>query len=248
MLARSAFSHLESALGLFEQVAKNPRAAKVLVSYSCPLHRAPTILIEVQPVLRTQRDKAIASMHDIQARNPVILSRTGMPEEPKVKQEDDQLAKLGGITRLVVHRPSSLPASPTNSAGVPVHVATRLTPGARNSPTMFSSPTIPTPPASDFDSHWLGQGYGDPPPSYDYTNAAIPVDIWSHPAVNQAGFDMTTQLPPMAPVGQYSSANLMQTSPSIPSPYIGGPLQTTPQTPDELGDAWASFMAQFGRV
>ncbi|KAI0296030.1 hypothetical protein BC826DRAFT_1006878 [Russula brevipes] len=84
-LARSALSHLDSALRLFEDVSQNARAIKVL------------------PVLRKQRERAIAAIY-----------------EGDIKREDEELATLGGKTRLVPRKASSSTASsPTTASASP---------------------------------------------------------------------------------------------------------------------------------
>lgn len=204
-----------------------------------------SVLTDIKPVLRTQREKAIASMQDVQPRNPVILSRTGLPESPKIKQEDDQLTKLGGgRTRLVMHRPSSMPSSPSNSPSIaaPGVVVPRTSP-----PTMYSSPRLPTPPAMDYDSQWVGAGYTDPPPSYDYTNRAPPPDIWSNPELAQQAFELATHVSPLTMTNIHDQFTQSAFNHAMSaSPYQSG---TTPPTPaTDFVDAWASFMAQYGRV
>ncbi|KAI0321025.1 fungal-specific transcription factor domain-containing protein [Amylostereum chailletii] len=123
-LSRSALSHLEAALRLFEQVTGNPRSAKVL------------------PVLRKLRERAMESMAEAGASTQ---SPSGTPErERDVKRENEELATLGGKTRLVARKSSSQASSPASNA---------QSPSPRNSPvvsqshaqsiSMFTSPVPP---------------------------------------------------------------------------------------------------------
>ncbi|KAF8196689.1 fungal-specific transcription factor domain-containing protein [Mycena galopus ATCC 62051] len=101
-LAPSALSHLEAACSLFEQVSDKPRTAKIL------------------PILHKLRASAHESLS-----NPPSHANSAARSAPKVKTEIDELAALGGGTRLVTRRaasstpsrsgsdPSSLPASPS---------------------------------------------------------------------------------------------------------------------------------------
>ncbi|KAI0349656.1 hypothetical protein OH77DRAFT_1499462 [Trametes cingulata] len=98
-LAPSALSNLDSALNLFNQVSSNARAAKVL------------------PVLRKLKARALAAR---QAASGTSSNANG-PQSPTesllVKEEDEELAALGGKTRLVSRKSPSYsnPASPQDS-------------------------------------------------------------------------------------------------------------------------------------
>ncbi|KAJ7918722.1 hypothetical protein B0H13DRAFT_2231112 [Mycena leptocephala] len=101
-LAPSALSHLEAACSLFERVSDRPRTAKIL------------------PILHKLKARA----HEALTHEPHNTdSATRLA--PKVKTEVDELAALGGVTRLVTRRatsstpsrsgsdPTSQPASPS---------------------------------------------------------------------------------------------------------------------------------------
>ncbi|KAI0091797.1 hypothetical protein BDY19DRAFT_885596 [Irpex rosettiformis] len=97
--ARSALMNLDSAYSLFDVVRENDRATKVL------------------PVLQKLRSKAVVAMSNHPSVGPGSLrSSPGV-----VKEEDDELAALGGGTRLVPRKSPSLPSSPhdSNSNGTP---------------------------------------------------------------------------------------------------------------------------------
>ncbi|KAI0272646.1 fungal-specific transcription factor domain-containing protein [Gloeopeniophorella convolvens] len=101
-LARSALSHLDSALRLFEEVSQNAGAIKVL------------------PVLRKQRERAINSMTEHQTSKASQSPRMTPEYEGDVKKEDEELATLGGKTRLVPRKASSSSASsPTTTSASP---------------------------------------------------------------------------------------------------------------------------------
>ncbi|KAF7370821.1 putative transcriptional regulatory protein C1F7.11c [Mycena sanguinolenta] len=101
-LAPSALSHLEAACSLFERVSDRPRTAKIL------------------PILHKLRTSAHEALNP-DSRNIHSVIRAA----PKIKTEIDELAALGGGTRLVTRRatsstpsrsgsdPTSLPASPS---------------------------------------------------------------------------------------------------------------------------------------
>jgi len=102
-LAPSALSHLEAACSLFERVSDRPRTAKIL------------------PILHKLKARAHEALSNPASRNTDSATRSA----PKVKTEIDELAALGGGTRLVTRRatsstpsrsgsdPTSLPASPS---------------------------------------------------------------------------------------------------------------------------------------
>ncbi|KAJ7880285.1 fungal-specific transcription factor domain-containing protein [Mycena olivaceomarginata] len=104
-LAPSALSHLEAACSLFERVSDRPRTAKIL------------------PIINKLRARA----HEALSNSGTDLHNNGSAPRlaPKIKTEIDELAALGGGTRLVTRRgasstpsrsgsdPSSQPASPS---------------------------------------------------------------------------------------------------------------------------------------
>ena len=94
-LSRSALSHLESASRLFDQVSENPRAVKVLVSIDL-IFGDPLLKKSLQPVLLKLKERAIASMSEMQTQNAVVPSSRFSSEDRDVKKEDDELATLGG--------------------------------------------------------------------------------------------------------------------------------------------------------
>ncbi|KAI0343138.1 hypothetical protein BDW22DRAFT_1329008 [Trametopsis cervina] len=92
--AHSALMTLDSAYGLFQAVRETDRAAKVL------------------PVLHKLKNKAFIAMSNQPGPGPIPPLRTS---PGIVKEEDEELAALGGKTRLVARKSPSLPSSPHDS-------------------------------------------------------------------------------------------------------------------------------------
>ncbi|KAK0202815.1 fungal-specific transcription factor domain-containing protein [Desarmillaria ectypa] len=97
-LAPSALSHLESAHQLFSQVSESSRTVKILAVLQKLKERAHTALSKV---------RGLVPPDPISRPYPVV----------HVKEEVDEFAALGGATRLVSRRTSSLPSSPSSQAG-----------------------------------------------------------------------------------------------------------------------------------
>ncbi|KAF8498708.1 fungal-specific transcription factor domain-containing protein [Russula emetica] len=127
-LARSALSHLDSALRLFEDVSHNSRAIKVL------------------PVLRKQKERAVAAMTEVQLRRDPQSPSMASEYEGDVKREDEELATLGGKTRLVPRKaPSSNASSPTTAS-----VSPRSSPAVSNIiPALSYAAHLSTPPQAN---------------------------------------------------------------------------------------------------
>ncbi|KAJ7035697.1 fungal-specific transcription factor domain-containing protein [Mycena alexandri] len=106
-LAPSALSHLDAACSLFERVSDRPRTEKIL------------------PILHKLRARAHEALT-----NPDFLR----PDSPtKVKTEPDELAALGGGTRLVTRRATS--STPSRSGSDPTSQ-----PASPSPPIMVESP------------------------------------------------------------------------------------------------------------
>ncbi|KAK0467253.1 fungal-specific transcription factor domain-containing protein [Desarmillaria tabescens] len=97
-LAPSALSHLESAHQLFSQVSESSRTVKILAVLQKLKERAHTALSKV---------RGLVPPDPISRPYPAV----------RVKEEVDEFAALGGTTRLVSRRTSSLPSSPSSQAG-----------------------------------------------------------------------------------------------------------------------------------
>ncbi|KAI0065627.1 hypothetical protein BV25DRAFT_1714330 [Artomyces pyxidatus] len=177
-LSRSALSHLDSALRLFEQVSKNPRAIKVL------------------PVLRKQRDRALASMAELQHRNlNNAPSPRATPEGDRdIKREDDELATLGGKTRLVSRKTSSGPNSPaapsvasSSPRNSPVLSHMSIAPAVYHAPPP-TLPPIQQPQIPHVQSSQQWQGYSNSHP-HQHHMAATPQQQQQHPEPSHSSYD-----------------------------------------------------------
>ncbi|KAJ7460579.1 fungal-specific transcription factor domain-containing protein [Mycena latifolia] len=96
-LAPSALSHLDSACSLFERVSDRPRTAKIL------------------PILHKLKARAHEALTHPESQHTDSATRFA----PKVKTEVDELAVLGGGTRLVTRRATSSPSTPSRSGSDP---------------------------------------------------------------------------------------------------------------------------------
>ncbi|KAH9946504.1 hypothetical protein B0H21DRAFT_743137 [Amylocystis lapponica] len=164
-LAPSALSHLDSAYSLFEGVANNAHAGKVL------------------PVLRKLKGRALAAMSEHH-------SRSSVPSVPRHSQydlpskEDEELAALGGKTRLVSRKSPSTPSSPqgssSRSGSSPRDVTDQMQPFAGTSPGVESSQMM-SPVVETHVEQWAG--YAQPQDVYGYgqqnVEPAMP-EHWQH--------------------------------------------------------------------
>ncbi|KAI0641862.1 fungal-specific transcription factor domain-containing protein [Trametes meyenii] len=152
-LAPSALSNLDSALSLFNEVSDNARAAKVL------------------PVLRKLKARAVAAKQAVSNTSP-NPNVSQSPTDVLVKEEDEELAALGGKTRLVSRKtpPHSSPSSPQGSSqqsASPVEQGDRDAYMQPDSPPV-ASPESPVPaPAAD-GAQWGGSAFMPPVEVYDY--------------------------------------------------------------------------------
>ncbi|KAJ3827826.1 fungal-specific transcription factor domain-containing protein [Lentinula raphanica] len=95
-IAPSALSHLDMAHKLFLATTESSRKAKVL------------------PIMHKLTERAHAALAGIaSAASPLSAG------SPPVKSEEDELAALGGMTRLVPRKPSSAPSTPSYSGSSP---------------------------------------------------------------------------------------------------------------------------------
>ncbi|KAJ7257895.1 fungal-specific transcription factor domain-containing protein [Mycena haematopus] len=170
-LAPSALSHLESACSLFERVSDRQRTAKIL------------------PILHKLRTRAHDELN-LDLRNMPSVIRSA----PKVKTEIDELAALGGGTRLVTRRATS--STPSRSGSDPT-----------------SLPASPSPPIL-IESPQAWQGFSQVQPEYDFPQYSL------GPGVAQAYDDsqMMAQNADYYPPGGYGypSPDEMGSTGSIP--------------------------------
>lgn len=152
----------------------------------------------LQPVLRKLRERAIASMQDLQMRRPMTHS-SKPPTNPTREKEDEELAALGGKTRLVP-RGSASASSPSNTASPssssvsppPHSVSPPLTaghlhvqpPSIASQGAIYSRPDqfSHTPPVI---ANQQTQGWptyppaSEPAPAYDYNTYTVPPQQWA---------------------------------------------------------------------
>ncbi|KAH7873029.1 fungal-specific transcription factor domain-containing protein [Lentinula edodes] len=95
-IAPSALSHLDTAHKLFLSTTENPRREKVL------------------PILHRLKERAHAVLTGSATPGSPLSSGS-----PPVKSEEDELAALGGMTRLVPRKPSSAPSTPSYAGSSP---------------------------------------------------------------------------------------------------------------------------------
>ncbi|EMD39039.1 hypothetical protein CERSUDRAFT_133798 [Gelatoporia subvermispora B] len=169
-LAPSALSHLESACSLFEGVSENARAAKVL------------------PVLRKLKGRAIVALSQHQARASAAMSGHLHMDTTTVKQEDEELAALGGKTRLVSRKSPSLPSSPHGSSSQASSSPRDLVadqsfypPAGHTSQIVHAAEPPQQHPLVEEPAQWQGyqqpQGYNPPPQgshTYNHQSGATP--------------------------------------------------------------------------
>ncbi|KAA1468740.1 hypothetical protein DENSPDRAFT_834151 [Dentipellis sp. KUC8613] len=249
-LARSALSHLDSALRLFEQVAENPRAVKVV------------------PILRKQRERAISSMSDMNGQTPLMSpSRVSPPEIRDVKREDDELATLGGKTRLVPRKASSTPSSPAKAASLPAS-SPGNSPASAHIPTPppYQPPSVPTNLTSS-SAHRVGAGqenlwqpYGQPQQTFvhDYTAYTMAPEQWQDSQTVDFGYSglqqasSTMSMDVMA--DQFSAPSFDYAASLRATSYLAGPQQAAAPNSGEVNTAsdpnaaWQSLVAQFNHV
>ncbi|KAJ7636037.1 fungal-specific transcription factor domain-containing protein [Mycena polygramma] len=142
-LAPSALSHLEAACSLFERVSDRPRTAKILPI----LHK-----------LKVRAHEALADPH---------RTESAARSAPKVKTEVDELAALGGGTRLVTRRTTS-PSTPSHSGSDPLsQPASPSPPVMVEAPNAWQSFPHVQQDYNNFPQYSLGpgmaQGYDSPP-------------------------------------------------------------------------------------
>ncbi|KAI0788807.1 fungal-specific transcription factor domain-containing protein [Abortiporus biennis] len=226
-LARSALSHLESACSLFEEVSENARAAQVV------------------PVLRKLKGRAVSSMSD--------LSTGGSPSMPSddqfVKDEDDELATLGGRTRLVPRKSPSAPSSPQAmfSNSDPNHSNHSYDPGmsyqANNDNIPFISPVVTQQPQSVMSQHWQQQSYS--PETFDYYPAPSSLNHWQHEQDFVGDHDNSGMTGIQYPLYGHVPSMMNRPFSSHEQQPLDSPVQNRATDPDA---SWRSLFAQFNQA
>ncbi|KAK7445467.1 hypothetical protein VKT23_014886 [Stygiomarasmius scandens] len=96
-IAPSALSHLDSAFNLFNSTLETARKNKIL------------------PILQKLRERARIALT-----TPLSPQTMDPPRSPPIKAEEEELAALGGMTRLVPRKSSSTPSTPSFTGSSPI--------------------------------------------------------------------------------------------------------------------------------
>ncbi|TBU30737.1 hypothetical protein BD311DRAFT_754294 [Dichomitus squalens] len=164
-LAPSALSNLDSALNLFDQVSRNARAAKVL------------------PVLRKLKARALAAKQSMNSGPISASSSQSSVDNTTIKEEDDELAALGGKTRLISRKSpgsNSQPSSPQPSSGQSMSpVDQSAVPPYMSPETPPSAPDTASPIQHD-NTQW-NSGYIAAADMYGYPYAPHEINEWQQP-------------------------------------------------------------------
>jgi len=220
--ARSALMNLDSAYNLFEVVSETDRAVKVV------------------PVLQKLRNKALLAMASHPGAGP-IASLQSSPGDT-IKEEDEELAALGGKTRLVPRKSPSLPSSPNDSQ------QSNSTPSPKNSPVqrfnehaqMVHEQTLRMHASTEQSNDWhlyaqqQENGYG----SY-YPPAPSGHGQWSPDTeYSQVQHSPTVMMTPVS-YGSYEQF------PPVSQPYIPSHSPLEPPMHNDVNASWQSLYAQY---
>ncbi|KAF9078127.1 fungal-specific transcription factor domain-containing protein [Rhodocollybia butyracea] len=209
-IAPSALSHLDSAHNLFLSTSESSRKAKVL------------------PILHKLKERAHAALTgNISIASPISLSSPST-----IKSEEDELAALGGMTRLVPRKMSSTPSTPSYSGSSPK-----------------SDPASPSP----IQNSITEQGYPSPDQT---TNWQYPTEYPEHqyrPYSQETNSSMTYNGPqqgiPMAGmtdpyyVGYPNAAQYYR--PEYENAFSAVQNTGDFSLPVETGDSWRNLMSQY---
>ncbi|TFY61761.1 hypothetical protein EVJ58_g4311 [Rhodofomes roseus] len=199
-LARSAQAQLDTALGLFDAVRHDPRAAKVL------------------PVLSKLKARAEASMHEFHTQSSAhrtVASAQSM-------KEDDELGALQGRTRLV-SRKSPAGSTPSDSGSQSGSSPREL---AEHSPTVTYAPPVSDfgPSMSTGMQHastsW--QGYAPPQDAYERSGS------YEHEQQDGYAPAQDYAYPPYQSYGDMSGYWQAMPDPSMMHTDMGGPSAHVP--------------------
>ncbi|KAL0060890.1 hypothetical protein AAF712_012354 [Marasmius tenuissimus] len=222
-IAPSALSHLESAYTLFMSVSTT-RKNKIL------------------PVLLRLKERA----HQALVNNPSQdIARYPMAfGSPPIKAEEDELAGLGGSTRLVSRRKSMSPTSPSSTASPPSPPSSSSPP-----PNMYQAIPVPTAAASS--------------PEWSYTSIQQPLHAPHYPTYETAQDTSTMTTPPaqyhypqsqhtmtLDGMSDYYGYNTHDTAmrtdyTSYHNGYEGHSPNDYIMPPQDISDSWQNLMAQY---
>lgn len=204
-LAPSALVQLDSAYELFSKAATGFRAEKVLVG----LRSSPSCfpLTVLQDIMMRLRVRAHQSLDDFRKGKGSPISRHHMQEPQSPTNDDDELAMLGGKTRLVKKEEPSSPLLLDRS------------PNTQN-------PVVPLPLSAgvDMDHNML-----------DYLSSFAPNNQSQQQPVSASSHTSFSSID-MSPVAMYSMPNVSPTSAYPPeTPYMSQPQQTMMQSQPSTG-------------
>ncbi|KAG7093834.1 hypothetical protein E1B28_007473 [Marasmius oreades] len=222
-IAPSALSHLESAYSLFLSVSTT-RKHKIL------------------PVLEKLKDRAHAALNN----NGLKQDHTRFSSDvnsPPIKAEEDELAGLGGMTRLVSRKKSTSPSSPystasaesppTSSSSPPPAFQAISLPGSTGSPE-WSYPLQEQLPATHYSQY----------PTHEVTHSTSPVLPYHYP---QTQHNMT--LESMSDYYGYHGQGTTTPMRTEYSPYNGfdshSPNDQYMIPTQDISDSWQNLMAQY---
>jgi hypothetical protein len=222
-IAPSALSQLESAHNLFKSTSEYSRKAKVL------------------PILSKLEERAHAALTGSPGTNNMVGSPTSPSSPPVVvKSEEEELAALGGLTRLVPRKVSSTPSTPSYSGSSP-----------------RSDPASPSPIQTTIPEQgpYLSPNHADAT-TWHYPNSGQEYPDQQYPQYSQEpaqsmSYNANAQhhgIPPMnGVVDPYFSsyANTPYYRPEFENTFNGGGVQNDYNIPSETGDAWQNLLAQY---
>ncbi|PSR73782.1 hypothetical protein PHLCEN_2v10352 [Hermanssonia centrifuga] len=220
--ARSALVNLDSACNLFEVVRENDRAAKVL------------------PVLRKLKAKAVLAMTN-QPTTQMTTTLRLSPGGSIIKDEDEELAALGGKTRLVPRKSPSLPSSPQDAVQ-------HSTPSPRGSPVQHFTPdgvpliAGPSMPNGVNSTHW--QTFSQHGDDIYQNYYSVSSSQWS-PDSEYGQVQSPTMVVGMGPM-QYPAYDHMHAPMDSYAPSHS-PMETPMQTADPHA-SWQNLFAQFNQA
>ncbi|KAF9258724.1 hypothetical protein L218DRAFT_1063037 [Marasmius fiardii PR-910] len=224
-IAPSALSHLESAYSLFMSVSTT-RKNKIL------------------PVLEKLKDRAHAALN-----NGLKQDHSRFPSDtnsPPIKAEEDELAGLGGMTRLVSRKKSTSPSSPYSSAS-----AAESPPASSSSPPpVFQSISVPS---STTPSDWsyplqehLPAGHYSPYSTHEITHSTSPVLPYHYP---QTQHSMTLEsMPDYYGYHGQGAATMRTEYPSYNGFEAHSPSDQYMMPTQDISDSWQNLMAQYRQM
>ncbi|KAL0566479.1 hypothetical protein V5O48_015534 [Marasmius crinis-equi] len=230
-IAPSALSHLESAYAIFLSVSTS-RKNRIL------------------PVLQKLKERAHAAL--VNNSSPDLTRYPPSFNSPPIKAEEDELAGLGGSTRLVSRRKSTSPTSPYSSASPP------SPPSSVSSPPPSFQP-IPVPTSLATAAEWsYATNVQDPmtPTQYSpYTTTTQDSSNMTSPVVSPAQYHypQTQHTMTLDGMPDYYGYNGQETAMRTDySSYSNGYEAHSPNEymmpASDISDSWQNLMAQYRQM